>query len=111
MTAKKTVLQVFVEESGMRKAMLAVRFLAAWGALYEGLGRPPMQTEIGAILGRDLTTTWRYGSAFKAVNRGESAATIWKSLPKSVRAGDGRSDDERVADVASSPWVFGDGDG
>ncbi len=106
MTVNKTVLQVFVEQSGMAKAMKAVRFLAVWGALYEGLGRAPKMNEVGAMMGRDHTTVWRGSSAFRAVNRNHPAERIWKSLPKAVRAGDGRTDDERIADVASAPWVL-----
>ncbi len=93
----------------MPKAMKAVRFLAVWGALYEGLGRAPRTDEVAAMMGRDRTTTWRGSSAFRAANRGQPAERIWKSFPEAVRAGDGRTDDERIADVASAPWTLGDG--
>lgn len=109
MVGTKTVLQVFVEQSGQRKAMKAIEWLAEWGLIYERLGRVPGFEEFAQMAGRDKTTLWRYQSAFRASNLAVPAERIWSSLPKKVRRGVGRSAEERWADVASSPWVLGDG--
>ena len=109
MAPKKTVLQVFVEKSGQTKAIRAVEWLAEWGAVYERLGRAPKVEEFAKLAGRDRTTMWRYSGAFRASSMAVPAEKIWTSLPKSVRSGVGRSTEERFADVASSPWVLGDG--
>jgi hypothetical protein len=109
MVAKKTVLQVFVEKSGQTKAIRAIEWLAEWGAVYERLGRAPKVEEFAKLAGRDRTTMWRYSGAFRASSMAVSAERIWLSLPKKVRAGVGRTTEERFADVASSAWTLGDG--
>jgi hypothetical protein len=109
MVQKKTVLQVFVENSGQRKAIAAIEWLSEWGAIYERLGRPPKVEEFAKLVGRGRSTMWRYQAAFRVSSHAVPAERIWTSLPKSVRAGVGRSAEERFADVASSAWVLGDG--
>lgn len=109
-TAQKTVFQVFVEKSGRRKATRAVEWLVAWGEVYEGLGRAPTAEEFVQLSGRDKTTLWRYSSALRVAGGfGVPAEKIWTSLPKVVRAGVGRSPEDRWSDVAFSPWRLGDG--
>jgi hypothetical protein len=109
MVAKKTVLQVFVGQSGKRQAIKAIEWLVEWGAVYERIGHAPGPTEFLRLTGRDRTTAWRYGSAFRTLSLSVPAEAIWKSLPSRVRKLDGRSPDVVFADVASSRWVLGDG--
>lgn len=103
--AKDSLLFAFYQRGGMWKAAKAASYLAAWGLVYEEMGRRPTQQEYCDYWRQSMATGTREVQAFKAcVPEGVTVEDVWLHVRAGVAKASGGNRDAAAALVSGARW-------